>query len=57
MSWMVLGFGDLEPPKLLKLREEGIRRRKPIATVGGVYIKNILVGVPPYKPSLITNDS
>lgn len=54
---MVLDIGGLEPPKLLKLWEEGIRRRKPIATVGGVYIKNILVGVPPCKPSLITIDS
>jgi hypothetical protein len=46
-------YEDLEPPKLPKLQEEGKRKGNLINTVGGVHIRNNLVGVWPRILSLI----
>jgi hypothetical protein len=50
--WPREGLG---PPKLPKLQEE--RKRNLITIVGGVHIRNNLVGVWSRKTSLITNGS
>jgi hypothetical protein len=49
-------YGILEHPKLPELQKRG-KEKEMTTTVGGVRIRNSLVGVRPHKPGLIIYDS